>query len=309
MDTKEFTFKSATGVCDIWGCEYTPDSGDVKAVIVMHHGMAEHSARYQAYFEHLTSEGFAVFMHDMANHGKSNIDFNISGYFGEKDGYKALIADLKIVFDKAKAEYPDKKIIVFGHSMGSFIVRCFTAKFGSMIDGAVFMGTGGPNPIAGMGDKLSAFVSKAKGKFYKSKTLDKLTFGAYNAKFEGRTPFDWLTRDDAIVDKYIADRYCGFLFSAQGMNDLVKLNIESNTKEWYNAVPKDLPILITSGEMDPVGEYGKGLRTIEANLIGTGHKKVTLKLYPDCRHEILNELNKEEVYADIDSFIVNKVLN
>lgn len=309
MNKKEFNFQSATGQCEIYGCEYTPDSGEVKAVIVMHHGMAEHQGRYQAYFEYLTSQGFAVFMHDMANHGKSNVDFNISGYFGEKDGYKALIADLKTVFDMAKAEYPDKKIIVFGHSMGSFIVRCFTAQYGNEIDGAVFMGTGGPNPIAGMGDKISAFIAKTKGKFYKSKTLDKLTFGSYNAKFEGRTPFDWLTRDNAIVDKYIEDKYCGFLFSAQGMNDLVKLNIAANTKEWYSAVPKDLPILIVSGELDPVGEYGKGLRTIEANLIGTGHKKVTLKLYPDCRHEILNELNKEEVYADINSFIVNKVLN
>ncbi len=309
MNVKDFSFASATGVCEINGCEYTPDSNEVKAVIVMHHGMAEHQGRYQAYFEHLTSQGFAVFMHDMANHGKSNVDFNISGYFGEKDGYKALIADLKTVFDMAKAEYPDKKIIVFGHSMGSFIVRCFTAQYGNLVDGAVYMGTGGPNPIAGMGDKLSALIAKTKGRLYKSKTLDKMTFGSYNSKFEGRTPFDWLTRDNAIVDKYIADRYCGFLFSAQGMNDLVKLNIASNAKDWFTSVPKDLPILIISGEMDPVGEYGKGLRTIEANLIGTGHKKVTLKLYPDCRHEILNELNKEEVYADIDSFIVNKVLN
>ncbi len=308
MNKNEFTFKSATGVCDIYACEYTPDAGEVKAVIVMHHGMAEHQERYQAYFEYLTSQGYAVFMHDMANHGKSNEDFNISGYFGEKDGYKALIADLKTVFDKAKEEYPEKKIIVFGHSMGSFIVRCFAAQYGAQIDGAVFMGTGGPNPIAGMGDMLSALVAKTKGRLHKSKTLDKLTFGSYNSKFEGRTAFDWLTRDNSIVDKYIADKYCGFLFSAQGMNDLVKLNIASNTKDWYNSVPKDLPILIISGAMDPVGEYGKGLRTIEANLIGTGHTKVTLKLYPDCRHEILNELNKDEVYADISSFIETKVL-
>jgi alpha-beta hydrolase superfamily lysophospholipase len=239
MKTQEYSFKSATGVCDINGSKYIPDNDDVKAVLVIHHGMAEHRERYLGFIEFLTSNGIAVFMHDMANHGKSNQNFDESGYFGDKDGYKNLVKDLKTTFDMAKAEYPDKNIIVMGHSMGSFIVRCFTAWYADAgFNGAIYMGTGGANPIAGVGDALSALVAKIKGTKYKSKTLDKLTFGAYGDKFEKRTSFDWLTRDTDIVDKYIDDKYCGFLFSAQGMNDLVKLNVSANSKEWYSSVPK-----------------------------------------------------------------------
>lgn len=308
MKTKEYSFKSATGVCDIYGCQYIPDDEDVKAVLVMHHGMAEHQGRYRDFFEYLTSKGLAVFMHDMANHGKSNKDFNETGYFGEHDGYKNLVKDLKTTFDKAKAEYPDKKFVVMGHSMGSFIVRCFTAWYADAgFDAAIYMGTGGANPVAGVGDALSAMVAKIKGSKYKSKLIDSLTFGSYNNKFEKRTNCDWLTADTQIVDEYIADKYCGFLFSVQGMNDLVKLNINANTKQWYESVPKDIPILVISGAMDPVGNYAKGIKEVYNGLKSTGHSKAQMKLYDKGRHEILNELNKNDVYNDIYSFIENLI--
>lgn len=303
MKTEDFTFPSATGVCTISASCYKPD-GDVDCVLVIHHGMAEHRARYNGFIEYLTSNGIAVFMHDMANHGRSNQDKTLTGYFGKYEGYKNLVKDLKTMFDRAKSTYPDKKIIMMGHSMGSFITRCFTAWYGNTgFDAAIYMGTGGANPIAGVGDKLSALVSKIKGPAYKSKTIDKMTFGSYNDKFEKRTSFDWLTRDNSIVDKYIADEYCGFLFSVQGMNDLVKLNIEANTKQWYNSVPKNIPILLTSGDMDPVGGFGKGIKEINEKLLATEHSKTKMILYPQGRHEILNEINKDEVYKDILSFI------
>jgi alpha-beta hydrolase superfamily lysophospholipase len=308
MKTQEYSFKSATGVCDINGSKYIPDNDDVKAVLVIHHGMAEHRERYLGFIEFLTSNGIAVFMHDMANHGKSNQNFDESGYFGDKDGYKNLVKDLKTTFDMAKAEYPDKNIIVMGHSMGSFIVRCFTAWYADAgFNGAIYMGTGGANPIAGVGDALSALVAKIKGTKYKSKTLDKLTFGAYGDKFEKRTSFDWLTRDTDIVDKYIDDKYCGFLFSAQGMNDLVKLNVSANSKEWYSSVPKEIPILLISGAMDPVGNYSKGIQEIYDKLVATNHTKTEIKLFPDARHEVLNEINKQEVYDYLIDFI-NRVI-
>lgn len=300
MNKVEYTFPSATGVCDIYGCKYTPDNDQIKAVIVIHHGMAEHQARYQNFIEYLTVNGFAVFMTDMANHGKSNKDFELTGYFGNKDGYKGLVADLKTNFEKAKAEFPELPIFSMGHSMGSFINRCFTSWYGDLgLAGTIYMGTGGANPIAGIGDKLSAIIAKATGYTKKVALLDKMTFGSYNDKFEKRTAFDWLTRDAEIVDKYIADKYCGFLFSAQGMNDLVKLNIDANTDKWYEGVPKELPILVTSGAMDPVGEFGKGINQVGDKLKATGHTNVTVKLYENARHEILNETNKGEVYADI----------
>ncbi len=309
MNVKDFGFESATGVCTINGSVYTPDDGNVKAVMVIHHGMAEHRERYNGFIEFLTENGIAVYMHDMANHGKSNQNPSETGYFGKKDGYKHLVKDFKTVFDMAKADYPDKKIIVMGHSMGSFIVRCFTAWYADAgFAGAIYMGTGGANPIAGIGDFISSAIAGLSGSTHKSKMLDKLTFGAYNNKFEKRTPFDWLTRDTAIVDKYIADDYCGFLFSAKGMNDLVKLNIAANTAEWYSKVPKDIPILVVSGAMDPVGNFGAGIKEIQTKLEESGHNKAQMKLYEGARHEVLNETNKEEVYADILSFIEKNVL-
>lgn len=213
MKTKEFTFKSATGVCDIYGCRYTPDDDAVKAVIAINHGMAEHQARYRDFVSFLTSNGFAVYMHDMANHGKSNNDKNLTGYFGKKDGYKALVKDFDSVVKIAKTDYPDKKLVIMGHSMGSFIVRCYTAWYPNAgFDGAIYMGTGGSNPIAGVGDFVSSLIAKVTGYKKKVALLDKMTFGSYNNKFEKRTAFDWLTRDNSVVDKYINDEYCGFCF-------------------------------------------------------------------------------------------------
>ncbi len=306
MKIEEFSFPSATGVCTIYGNSYTPD-GEVRAVVAIHHGMAEHQQRYRGFIEYLVSNGYAVFMHDMANHGKSNQDFAMTGYFGKENGYKALVEDYFTSFKRAKLAYPDKKIVCMGHSMGSFIVRCFTAWHNDAgFDGAIYMGTGGANPIAAIGDKLSSIIAKATGYTKKVKFLDSMAFGAYGNKTEKRTGFDWLTRDEAIVDEYIADDYCGFLFSAQGMNDLVKLNIAANTDDWYNAVPKELNILVTSGAEDPVGEYGKGIEDIKGKLATTGHFNAEVKLYDGARHEILNEINKDEVYADILSWL-NKV--
>lgn len=302
MKTKEFSFKSATGVCRIHGCEFLPE-GEVRAVVIIHHGMAEHINRYADYVKHLTDMGYAVFMHDMANHGKSNQKTELLGYFGENDGYKNLVKDLKTVYDLAKKEFPDKKIIMFGHSMGSFIVRCFDCAYPGASDASVYMGTGGSNPAAGMGKAISNLIASIKGSTYKSKMLDKMTFGSFNKKTDKKTSFDWLTRDSAIVQKYIDDDYCGFLFTVKGMNDLVNLNVWANSAECYNTVKKDLPILLVAGADDPVGAYSKGVNEVADKMKASGHTNVTVKLFPGCRHEVLNETNRQEVYEGIDAFL------
>ena len=304
MNVKSYRFPSATGVCEITTNVYTPEDGVFDTVMVIHHGMAEHQERYLGFIDFLCRNGVAVYMHDMANHGKSNTDYELAGWFGEKDGWKGLIQDFRRNVQFAKDENPDKKLIVMGHSMGSFICRCYTSMYPQDgFAGAIYMGTGGPNPIAGMGLATASMMGKLQGKRHKSKTLDKMTFGSYNKKFEGRTGFDWLTRDPAIVDKYIADPYCGFLFTIQGMHDLVELNVAANAESWYAGIPADAKILLISGAMDPVGEYGKGIHTIDDKLRETGHTNVTLKLYPDCRHEVLNELNRAEIMDDILAWI------
>lgn len=300
MKEHEFHFPSHTGVCEITAKTFAPDNGEYDTVLVINHGMAEHMERYRDFAGYLCSNGVCVYIHDMANHGKSNTDYDLTGWFGEKDGDKGLIKDLRQMVLTAKKEDPGKKLIVMGHSMGSFICRLYTAQFpGDGINGAIFMGTGGPNPLAGLGSAAASVIGKIKGKKHKSRLLDAMAFGSYVKAFEKRTDYDWLTRDTSVVDRYIEDPYCGYSFTVQGMKDLVRVNVDSNSGEWFESVPKDLPMLIVSGEKDPVGDFSKGVDAVCSKLEETGHTRVTEKIYPGCRHEILNELNRDEVMSDI----------
>lgn len=300
MRKHEFTFDSATGVGPIYGCAYLPDEGEAEKILVIHHGMAEHQQRYEPFIQFLCSHRIGVWMHDMANHGRSNQNEKMTGWFGERDGWKGLIEDFRTVVLRAKEANPGRQLYVMGHSMGSFVCRMYTAMYPEDHPaGAIFMGTGGLNPAGFAGKAVASMIGCFRGKQHKSTLMNRLAFGTYNRTFENRTPYDWLTRDEKIVDEYIRDSMCGFLFTTQGMNDLVDLNIESNLKRWYDSVPKDLPILLTSGKEDPVGGYGKGVREVESRLKETGHTRVTLKLYAESRHEILNEVNRDDVMADI----------
>ena len=303
MQTKDFSFKSATGVCEIHGRQFLPQT-QAKAAVAIHHGMAEHMERYTDFITYLTSNGVAVFMHDMANHGFSNQNRAELGFFGKKDGWLGLIKDYKTVFECMTKAYPAVKHIAFGHSMGSFSVRCFDARYPELSSASVYMGTGGTNDAAGIGIKVADLIAHIKGAHHRSEFMDKLAFGKYNVKFEKRTSYDWLTRDQAIVDQYIADPLCGYLFTIKGMADLLHLNTAANSDEWYEKVRKDLPILLISGAEDPVGEYAKGIDEVYNKLLQSGHTAVEEKLYSECRHEVLNELNKEEVYEDLYSFIM-----
>lgn len=309
MKVKEYSYPSASGLCEIKAWQWSPDDDKVKAVLQIHHGMAEHSGRYKNAVKAFTDMGYAVFMNDMINHGKSNKDKKDLGYFGKKDGYKSIIKDAKTLMDIAKKEYPDKPYIISGHSMGSLAMRCFINDYNDCFDGAVFIGTSGTNPLAQISLVLTGAVSAIKGDKYKSQWLYNIAFKPYDKPFEHKTTYDWGTRDKASVDDYMADEYCGFLFTASGYQDLGKMVIECNNDKWYQNVKKDTPVLLISGSMDPVGNYEKGVKEVYDKLFKTGHTCVDIKLYPNARHEILNELNKEEVYEYIDNFITSNVLN
>lgn len=304
---KEYTFSSSSGLSDIHALSYAPDNGDVKAIIQISHGMAEHKERYEDFAGFLTSKGFAVFINDHLGHGQSVADESELGYFGEKDGFRDIVSDLKSLTDIAKAEYPDVPFFIFGHSMGSFLARSYCEKYSAHIDGAIFCGTSGTNPGAGIGAMLSSFIAKKKGSHYRSEFIDTLAFGNYNKRFEGRTKYDWLTRDETVVDKYIDDPLCGFLFTAAGYRDLFTLLKSVSVKAWYDSLPYSLPILLISGALDPVGDYSKGVAQVYKDLKDTGHKDVTLKLYDNSRHEILNEISKEVVYADVADWVKNVI--
>ena len=307
MIKKEYTYKSASGICDIKAWQFAPE-GEVKAVIQMHHGMAEHTNRYRNFISAFTDKGYAIFINDMLGHGQSNDDKDLLGYFGDKDGYKNIRADAKALTDIAKKEYPDKKFLIAGHSMGSLIMRCYINEYGNDFDGAVFIGTAGPTPIAKAGIPIMKVVAALKGKKHHSKFLNNISLGPYDKPFEHRTHYDWGMRDTKEVDEYVSDPLCGFLFTVAGFMDLSQLTIQCNEDRWFNNVAKDKPVLLMSGDMDPVGNYGKGVKEVYQKLLDTGHKNVTLKLYPEARHEILNEINKQEVYDDLDKWIKENVL-
>lgn len=288
-------------MANIFARSWAPKSdNDVKAIFQIAHGMAEHGERYEDFAKFLCENGYAVYANDHIGHGKSVATDDDLGYFGERDGWLGFVNDAKLLTDLAKGEYPDKPVVLFGHSMGSFIARSYCEKFGGDLAGAVFCGTSGTNPAAGVAIKLADVIAKIKGSRYRSEFINKLAFGAFNKKIEKpRTPFDWLSRDNAQVDKYIADKYCGFLFTAVGYRDMSTVLVSVSGKSWYANLPFVLPVLLISGEMDPVGGYGKGIRQVFRDLKSSGHKNVVMKLYKNDRHEILNELDKEDIYKDV----------
>lgn len=309
VDKKVITFPSTTGLADIHAVYWAPrKKASVKAIIQIAHGMAEHIDRYDTFARFLANNGFAVFADDHIGHGESvKTEYDL-GYFGDNNSEgEAFIEDCKKLQDIAKEKYPDMPYFFFGHSMGSFIARKFSAKYGETLNGVVYCGTAPKNPASKVGLTLANFVAKVEGERHKSKLIDKISFMGYNKNTEKLSVFDWLSRDREVVNKYIADSKCGFLFSARGYADLISLLDYVSSDEWYKAVPNKLPIFMISGGMDPVGAYGKGVKAVAEQLRTTGHTDVTDKIYLYDRHEILNELDKDEVYQDVVDWLNSKM--
>lgn len=305
IEKKTYTFKSTSGLCDIFAEGYFPaDRKQVIGIIQIAHGMAEHHERYKDFISFLNDNGFAVFINDHLGHGKSVADDSQLGFFGVNKGYIYLVDDMKKLTDIALSEIPDKPVIIFGHSMGSFLARLYSERYGKDINAAIYCGTAGANPAAAVGISIVKSIIKAKGTHHKSKLIDKLAFGTYNSKIKPqRTSFDWLTSVDSVVDAYISDPYCGFLFTACGYKDLMELMVVINRPDWYTHMPQNLPIYLISGEEDPVGNYGKGIKQVYHNLIDSKHTDVSMKLFSGDRHEILNEKDKNDVYRNIVAWI------
>lgn len=293
----ESFFNAASGEGEIsyriWRCEGI----EAKAIVQIAHGMAEHSERYDHFASHLASNGYVVCANDHAGHGKS--ENGCSGFFAPKDGWKYVIEDVKRLMDIVAEKYK-LPCILLGHSMGSFIARCFAAEYGSELKGMILSGTGGPNSLAKLGLALANAQIALRGQKSQGKLLDKIAFGKANEKIKSpTTEKDWLSCDESVVQAYCDDPACGFLFTASGFRDLLKWQITASLMETMRKYPKDLPILIIGGGQDFVGDYGKGSRTVSAMLKEAGIQDVQLKLYENGRHEMLNELNRSEVYSGV----------
>lgn len=307
MTRNEFTFPSADGKTGIHAVEWLPE-GHPRAVLQVSHGVAEYVLRYEPLAEYLTARGFAVAGHDHLGHGGSVAPGGARLYFGPKGSWNWVVDDLYTRYNLLKKQFPDIPLFLLGHSMGSFLARTYLIRYPGTVDGAVIMGTGQMSPaLVAAGRTVAALERRRVGEDQASPTVDRLAFGAYNKQFApNRTGFDWLSLNPENVDRYIADPLCGgsasiglFREMLGGLRFIAK---PGNLKK-MNA---NTPVLFLSGAMDPVGECGKGVQRAYRSFLKAGARDVSIQLYPELRHEILNEACREDVCHDLYLWLTEK---
>lgn len=302
----DFYFDSK-GAGSIHGCRWMPEKSPV-AVVQIVHGIAEFVERYDDFAQYLNGLGYLVVAEDHMGHGKSINGAGIQGYF--HGGWFTAVEDTYELLQRTRREFSDIPYVLFGHSMGSFMTRTILSKHPDCgISAAVICGTGWKSRgVLNIGIGACELVCKTQGEKNPSKALEKQVFSNYNKKVEHpRTPFDWLTRDAGIVDEYIASPLCGFTPTAGLMRELLKGIRFVQEPSNLSAMKKELPILFISGGDDPVGSYGKGVLNAADRFRKAGMQDVSCKLYPLGRHEILNEINRKEVYQHISSWLTKKI--
>ena len=287
---------------EIQGYKWHPENTqNIRGVVQISHGMSEGAHRYERVAKYLTDRGYIVYAHDHRGHGRTAKNTDNLGVLGKKDGFKHLVTDLHTLTKIIKKENKNLPVFVLSHSMGSFVAQEYIMHYGDELNGVILSGTNGKQGlILDIGLWIAKQEVKKKGRNAKSYTMDKLIFGNYNKQFKpNRTPFDWLTRDEKEVDRYIEDPYCGEVFTAGFFEDFLSGLKYIGKKENKKSIPKNLPIYIFAGDKDPVGRNGKGIYDLVKDYEEVGLQQVTYKLYPEGRHEMLNEINREEVMHDV----------
>jgi alpha-beta hydrolase superfamily lysophospholipase len=293
------TFKGSD-TKQIHAYKWLPES-QVKGVLQVAHGMAEHAMRYENFAKFLNANGYALYANDHRGHGKTAGSIEKLGYFADKNGWDLVVEDMYVLTQKIKEDLPSTPVFLLGHSMGSFLSRDYISKYGNELEGVILSATAGDPKLLG---KLGVFVAKMQsliqGKKNFSNLLDKLSFGEFNKSFKpNRTAFDWLSRDENEVDKYVNDPYCGTVFTSSFFVDLLSGILKINQIDCIQKVPKNLAVYFIAGEKDPVGDFTKGVSEVFHKFQKVGIEDVTRKFYLGARHEILNETNREEVYQNI----------
>ncbi|MEE3404110.1 MAG: alpha/beta fold hydrolase [Acutalibacteraceae bacterium] len=295
-------YPSTDGIHRLKGKEYIPE-GEPKGILHVVHGMTEHIGRYDSFLKEMAESGYVVVAYDNLGHGLTAKDDDELGYIAKKKGWKKLTDDVYVVSVIVKGEYPGLPYYLMGHSMGSFIVRNAVSRYPDLADKLIVMGTGGPMAATKAAIHIISRNKLFHGERHVSPFIENLAFGQYNKGFGDGSNGDWLSKDPEVRRVYDADKFCNYHFTSSAMLDLVKLNDIVNRKEWFKRMGKsELPILLVSGADDPVGQHSKGVKKVYQLLKKRG-ANVTMKLYENNRHEILNDTARDEVIADIKRFL------
>lgn len=305
---KDFYFNSSTGKNKIHARMCVPDA-EPRAIVQIIHGIAEYIDRYDEFMSFLADNGIIAVGTDHLGHGKSIESEEQTGFFAYDNGWDYVVRDEEVLRLAMHENYPELPIIVFGHSMGSFMARTLLIRYPDAFNAAIISGTGNQGAaLVNGGLFMGNLVTGLKGAHHYSKFLNNLAFGSYNKIYDNpKTEYDWLSRDEANVQKYIDDPLCGFIPSCSLFRDMMTGVKFITNKKNLTAMNKDMPVYFMSGDMDPVGECGKGVQKAYNNFLEAGMKDVSIKLYPGGRHEILNEINKDEVYTDILAWLDSKI--
>ena len=308
MKKEEFTFLSSDKITNIRYVVYSPEE-EPTAILQIAHGMDEFIDRYEGFAQYLCSKGFLVTGNDHLGHGGSVTDKSKWGYFAKEDGNRCLIEDMHELTKITKEKHPGLPYFLLGHSMGSFYARQYMFDYSNELNGAIVMGTGmAPKAACNFGMTLCKTMAVFKGWEYRSNLVNGIVNGSNMKGIENpRTSADWLTKDDSIVDWYLKEPRCTFVFTLNGFYNMFKGISRLYDADLINKVEKRLPVLFVSGACDPVGEYGAGVERSYKTLKDAGMIDVSMKLYPNDRHEILNETDKEEVYKDLYDWLYAKL--
>ncbi|NLW77845.1 MAG: alpha/beta hydrolase [Ruminococcaceae bacterium] len=304
MTKQTFTYLSADQKTPIHAVIWAPETQPA-AILQIAHGMVEFIDRYDAFAAYLTAQGFLVAGNDHLGHGASVTGEEHWGYFAEVGGADCVLEDMRQLTLLAKTRCPGVPFFLLGHSMGSFFTRKYLCLYGKELNGAIICGTGWqPAAALATGSFLTRLLAVFRGWHYRSKFIDKLAFGGMNKPFEpAATPKDWLTRDARVVQAYLQDARNGFIFTLNACHGLFSTIAYVQNPRHLAHMPKALPVLFIAGQADPVGNMGKGVEKVAATFTQAGMQQVKTILYPEYRHEILNELGKEVVYKDVAEWI------
>lgn len=279
-----------------------------KAIVQIAHGAAEHIARYADFATYLTGHGYIVYGNDHRGHGKTAGEQQNLGYAGQ-DGWNGMVRDCKQLTDIIRQQHPGLPVCLFGHSMGSALFRDYVQQFPEAGDGLILSGS---FRIIRYMEDMQGFINEAErimrteGPKVASEAFG-AALGSFNLDFSEQLGVDWLTRDEQEVQKYIEDPLCGFAFSVELARDFCQGMEKINRSEELQKMRHNLPVLLVTGEKDPVHNHMQYIEELLANYTSLGMQDVTSRVYPDARHEVLNEINRQEVYQDIVNWLDTKV--